>query len=136
MDEVKKTATEEISPDYLADFRGYVRITTAKTKLDDEIRDLILAARADLVRVGVSKEKTQDEGDPLIKKAISAYVKAEFGLDNKDAETLTKCREMSFLFPLTTGRGHSRVLERCCHPCQGGKHRGRGGVQKPRRGPS
>ena len=86
MDEVKKTATEEISPDYLADFRGYVRITTAKTKLDDEIRDLILAARADLVRVGVSKKKAQDEKDTLIKRAISAYVKAEFGLDNKDAE--------------------------------------------------
>ena len=63
-----------------------MRITTAKTKLDDEIRDLILAARADLVRVGVSKKKAQDEKDPLIKRAISAYVKAEFGLDNKDAE--------------------------------------------------
>lgn len=92
MDEVKKTATEEISPDYLADFKGYLRITT--DKLDGEISDLILAARRDLVRVGVSPQRAQDEADPLIKRAISSYVKAEFGLDNEDADAYRASYQM------------------------------------------
>ncbi len=86
MDEVKTTETPEISEEYLAAFRGYVRITTAKTKLDGELCDLIRAARADLVRVGILPERVKDESDPLIKRAISAYVKGEFGLDNEDAD--------------------------------------------------
>lgn len=86
MDEVKTTEKLEISEEYLADFRGYVRITTAKTKLDGELCDLIRAARADLVRVGVSPKRAKDESDPLIKQALSAYVKWKFGLDNEDAD--------------------------------------------------
>lgn len=92
MDEVKKNATEEVSASYLDDFRGYLRITT--DKLDGEIRDLILAARRDLVRVGVSPERAQDERDPLVKRAISAYVKAEFGLDNEDADAYRASYQM------------------------------------------
>ena len=30
--------------------------------------------------------KVQDETDPLIKRAVATYVKAEFGLDNEDAD--------------------------------------------------
>lgn len=88
MDEVKAEPTnpDKISEDYLADMRGYVRISRANPKTDGELRDLILAARADLVRVGVLHERAEDESDPLIKKAISTYVKAEFGLENEDAE--------------------------------------------------
>ena len=55
-------------------------------KLDGEIKDLILAARADLVRGGVLPARAADETDPLVKQAISTYVKAEFGLDNDDAD--------------------------------------------------
>lgn len=80
----KTGAAPEISEEYLADFRGYVR--TSSTKTDGEIRDLIAAARDDLVLGGVLPVRAQDEDDPLIKKAIASYVKAEFGLDNEDSE--------------------------------------------------
>lgn len=92
MDEVNDTATGQISESYLADFRGYLRIST--DKLDGEIRDLILAARRDLVRVGVSPERAGDETDPLVKRAVSTYVKAEFGLDNEAADAYRASYQM------------------------------------------
>lgn len=52
--------------------------------LNDEIQDLIDAAKADLQLSGVSKSKIIDT-DPLIKRAIIVYTKANFGYDNKDA---------------------------------------------------
>ena len=59
-------------------------------KFDDEIADLIAAARADLHDLGgIKAEKVSDETDPLIKRAITTYVKADFGLDNGDAEKST-----------------------------------------------
>ena len=51
--------------------------------LDNEIQDLIDAARADLRISGVVK---LDETDPLIIRAITVYSKANFGLDNADSE--------------------------------------------------
>lgn len=72
------------SPEYVASFRNYLRITT--NHFDTEIEDLINAARGDLALGGVLLVKTKDEADPLIKKAIGTYIKAEFGLDNADAE--------------------------------------------------
>ena len=54
----------------------------------EAVVDLLLAARADLVLGGVLEEKANDESDPLIKKAVTTYVKAEFGLDNEDADRL------------------------------------------------
>lgn len=74
----------EVSAEYLADIR--LRVRTAATKLDGEVKDLILAARADLVGGGVLPAKAADESDPLVKQAISTYAKAEFGLDNEDSE--------------------------------------------------
>lgn len=73
-----------ISEDYLADFRRYLRLTS--TELDGEIKDLINAARDDLVLGGVLPDRAKNEGDALVKRAISTYVKAEFGLDNDDAD--------------------------------------------------
>lgn len=80
------TGTSAITPsaEYIASFRGYLRNKT--TVLDGEIIDLINAARDDLILGGVLVERAQDEIDPLIKRAISNYVKAEFGLDNDDSE--------------------------------------------------
>lgn len=75
---------KQISESYLADFRGYLRITSKD--FDGEIKDLINAARGDLVLGGVLPERVQDETDSLVKRAISNYVKAEFGLDNPDAD--------------------------------------------------
>lgn len=43
--------------------------------LDDEIDDLIEAARTDLKLSGVSGFKSNDDTDPLIKRAIIMYAK-------------------------------------------------------------
>jgi uncharacterized phage protein (predicted DNA packaging) len=48
--------------------------------LDTEILDLIDAAKADLILSGVNKDKVVDT-DPLIKRAIIVYCKANFGYD-------------------------------------------------------
>ncbi len=54
--------------------------------LDDELEDLIEASRYDLNLSGVSHLKANDDTDPLIKRAIITYVKANFILDAKEAE--------------------------------------------------
>lgn len=53
--------------------------------LDEEIQDLIDTAKADLKRVGILEAKIV-ETDPLIKKAVITYCKANFGWDNPEAE--------------------------------------------------
>lgn len=81
-----------ISERYVASFRDAVRVNN--TRFDDEIKDLISSARADLCLEGVLSKKVCDEKDPLIKRAISAYIKAEFGLDNADAPKYRESYEM------------------------------------------
>lgn len=49
--------------------------------LDEEITDLIEAAKADLILSGVHKAKVKDD-DPLIKRAAILYTKAHFGYDD------------------------------------------------------
>lgn len=49
--------------------------------LDEEIQDLIDAAKADLRLSGVHPDKIKDT-DPLIKRAIIVYAKAHFGYDD------------------------------------------------------
>lgn len=73
-----------ISEQYVYSIRRYLRIN--HTHFDAEITDLIGAARADLLLGGIKADKVNDESDALIKRAIVVYVKAEFGLDNADAE--------------------------------------------------
>jgi uncharacterized phage protein (predicted DNA packaging) len=70
----------------LDDIKILLRITT--TAFDTEINDLISAARQDLVLSGVDSTKANDDTDPLIKRAISLYCKANFGFDNPDADRL------------------------------------------------
>lgn len=65
----------------LQDVKSSVRIIN--NKFDVELMDLIEAAKMDLLIAGVTKV---DEDDPLIKRAIVLYCKANFGLDNKDSE--------------------------------------------------
>ena len=55
------------------------------TAFDSEILDLIDAANKDLNIAGVL---LKDDYDPLIQRAITLYVKANFGWDNPDAERL------------------------------------------------
>lgn len=68
----------------LEDIKRSLRVTN--TAFDSEILDLIEAARLDLVQSGVSILKAQEETDPLIKRAITIYCKANFGYDNPDAD--------------------------------------------------
>lgn len=65
----------------LHDVKSSVRIIN--NKFDVELMGLIEAAKMDLLIAGVTKV---DEDDPLIKRAIILYCKANFGLDNKDSE--------------------------------------------------
>ena len=81
---VQEPAAADVSEEYLA--AGRLSIRTKSTAFDGEIADLIRAAREDLALGGVLPERARDEADPLIKRAIMTYIKAEFGLDNDDAD--------------------------------------------------
>lgn len=65
------------------DIKPVLRITN--NSFDVEINDLIEAAKTDLQLSGV---KNFDEEDPLIKRAVTTYVKANFGWDNPDSDKL------------------------------------------------
>ena len=54
--------------------------------LDTEIQDLIESAKADLILSGVNKDKVVG-ADPLIKRAIIVYCKANFGYDDVNMAT-------------------------------------------------
>ena len=67
-----------------------LRVTASA--FDDEITDLIAAAKADLRLVGISVPEDEEGstakavGDPLIERAIILYAKAEFGYNGDDHE--------------------------------------------------
>ena len=67
------------SPDFLQDIKNSLRITG--NDLDAEIEDLVEAAKADLILSGVLESKIA-ETDPLIKRAIAVYCKANFGYED------------------------------------------------------
>lgn len=73
-----------ISPQFIKDMRDRLRIKHTRT--DSEIIDLIGEVRADLLSGGILAVKVYDESDPLIRRAIRTYLKAEYGLDNDDRE--------------------------------------------------
>lgn len=77
-------AAADVSEEYLA--AGRLSIRTKSKAFDPEIVDLIRAAREDLALGGVLPERARDEADPLIKRAVMTYIKAEFGLDNEDVD--------------------------------------------------
>ncbi|NJP37188.1 head-tail connector protein [Alkalicoccus luteus] len=52
---------------------------------DDEVEDLIASCKEDLFQSGVARDKADDEDDPLIRRAIIVYAKANFGMDSPDA---------------------------------------------------
>jgi len=72
----------------LDDVRSALRMRN--TILDGEITDLINGASQDLILSGILGSKANDDTDPLIKRAIIIYSKANFGFDNPDAERLQK----------------------------------------------
>jgi hypothetical protein len=77
----------------LADVKAILRIGTAVTAFNTEITDLINAAKADLGISGLLDNNVVTT-DPLIRRAIITYCKANFGWDNPDAEKLQKAYEM------------------------------------------
>lgn len=64
----------------LEDVKTSLRITNYH--FDNEVKDLIEAGKLDLQLAGVYFLET----DPLIKRAIITYCKANFGYDNPDAD--------------------------------------------------
>ncbi|WP_415927446.1 hypothetical protein [Slackia piriformis] len=83
--------------------RAALRIPAFCNDFDEEIADVIEAARAELVAGGVLPEKANDDSDGRIRLAIKVYVKANFGMDNPDAERFMK----SFDTMLTSMSGDS-----------------------------
>ncbi len=85
--------SKEVSPDLLDAARLAVRATRT-SRFDNEIKELISAARAELTGIGILPSRAYDDSDPLARRACIVYVKAEFGLDNPDAERYRKSFEM------------------------------------------
>ncbi|SFR15264.1 head-tail connector protein [Desulfoscipio geothermicus] len=77
----------------LDDVKKALRISEATTDFDGEIQDLIDAAKADLGLSGVMSEKVIDT-DPLIKRAVVTYCKANFGYDNPEAERFQRAYDL------------------------------------------
>jgi len=78
----------------LNDVKIALRISADNTAYDTEINDLISAAKADLMLAGILQNKVNDDTDPLIKRAITVYVKANFGWNNPDSEKLQQSYDM------------------------------------------
>lgn len=68
-----------------------LRVTVSD--FDEEIQDLIDAAKRDLEIAGVAKDKIVDT-DKLIRRAIITYCKANFGYDNPEAERFQQSYDM------------------------------------------
>ncbi|HSH25018.1 MAG TPA: head-tail connector protein [Massilibacterium sp.] len=66
--------------------KGALRVTSNDPLIIEDINDLIESARMDLIISGVSEEKAKNDNDPLIKRAIIIYAKANYGLDNPNAD--------------------------------------------------
>lgn len=68
-----------------------LRVTVSD--FDEEIQDLIDAAKRELEIAGVDKDKIVDT-DKLIRRAIITYCKANFGYDNPEAERFQQSYDM------------------------------------------
>lgn len=67
-----------------------IALRISNTAFDTEVKDLIETAREDLKLSGIRDEKVDSDTDPLIKRAIITYCKANFGYDNPDADRFQK----------------------------------------------
>ena len=83
----------KVSEDLLYAARLAVRANRT-SYFDGEIKELISAARKELTEIGILPEKAYDDSDPLTRRACILYVKAEFGLDNPDAERYRESFEL------------------------------------------
>ena len=69
--------------------RAALRIPDDCTAFDDEISDLVSAARAALRAGGVAADVSESD-DASVRVAVKVYAKANFGMDNPDAERLMR----------------------------------------------
>jgi uncharacterized phage protein (predicted DNA packaging) len=77
----------------LDDVKAVLRVSDDNK--DTEISDLIAAAQTDLALAGVTSSMTTlDPPDPLIKRAIVLYAKANYGWDNQEAPRFQSCYEL------------------------------------------
>lgn len=72
----------------LDDVKDALRVSDSDK--DTEINDLIAAALADLLLAGVTAGST----DPLVKRAIILFAKAQYGWDNSEADRFQKCYDL------------------------------------------
>ncbi|MEY8416672.1 head-tail connector protein [Tissierella praeacuta] len=86
--------------DYLRENEGYS---------DDEIQDLIDAAKADLILSGVHKDKIVDT-DPLVKRAITLYCKAHFGYEDPKLSERFQESYISLKHHLTLSAEYTEVV--------------------------
>lgn len=70
--------------------REALRIPADCIDFDAEIADLIDAARAAMRAGGVSDAKADDDQDGTVRLAVKVYCKANFGMDNPDADRLSQ----------------------------------------------
>ena len=81
---------DENKADLLAACRSALRIPADYTGYDEEIADLVSAARSALVAGGVSDAMAKSDDDASVRVALKTYVKANFGMDNPEAERLMR----------------------------------------------
>ena len=77
--------------------------------LDVEIQDLIDAAKADLQLSGVHKDKLVDT-DPLIKRAVIVYCKANFGYEDPKLTERFQQSYISLKHHLTLSAEYTEVI--------------------------
>ena len=75
------------------DVKSYLRIDSSDTSFDGEIQDLINAVQVELTDLGINPTLVSSATDPLIKKAITTYCKANFGYDTDNAEDFQSAYE-------------------------------------------
>lgn len=84
------------------------RLNIYRTVLKDEqIKDMIEEAKAELVRAGVLEEKAKDENDPLIRSAIKAYCQWK----NTDDEKMSNLFFQGFVYQQDCIRKSSGYLK-------------------------
>ena len=74
-----------VTEDYLTKIRRGVRINS-DDDFDAELTDIIEECRLDLISLGVTSEKANDEEDSLILGAVRSFARWKFGMSNPDAE--------------------------------------------------
>lgn len=90
-------------PKLLDSCREALRIPAECYDFDAEIEDLIEAARAAMRAGGVAASVAADDSNGTVRLAVKVYCKANFGMDNPDAD----CLAQSFDDLLTMMRGSS-----------------------------